>query len=65
MTEPGHAHLALYNLYGRKVAVLVNDFLPGGTHEFGFDGKDLPSGSYVYSLTTREGTKTRILSLVK
>ena len=65
MTERGHVHLALYNLYGQKIAVLVHEFLPGGTHEFEFDGKDLPSGSTGYSLTTREGTKTRIVSLVK
>ncbi len=50
-----HATLELFDLNGRKIAVLKEDFLPQGWHEVPFDGGALTAGVYVYRLTTPNG----------
>lgn len=37
-------------MLGREVAVLANEYLRAGSYERVFDGSDLPSGVYIYSL---------------
>ncbi len=60
-----HAILEVYNMLGQKVAVLVDEPLQAGMHIVDFDGRDLSSGTYIYSLRTESGTITRQMSLVK
>ncbi len=43
--------LAVYDLLGREVAVLVNERKVPGTYEVSFDASGLASGVYVYRLT--------------
>src|SRR5690606_11373037 len=50
--EPGHVRLSVYDLLGRKVAVLEDGMRQAGTHEIRFDGSGLPPGSYIYRLET-------------
>ncbi|MFO7610310.1 MAG: T9SS type A sorting domain-containing protein [Candidatus Krumholzibacteriia bacterium] len=58
-----HVRLTVYDLRGRKVAVLVDGMMGGGRHEIPFDGTKLASGQYIYRL---EGTGTsRAMTLVK
>ena len=42
--------LKVYDIAGREVATLVNDFMPAGKHAVEFKAADLPSGVYFYSL---------------
>ncbi len=44
--------LAVYDVSGKKVAVLVNGFRDAGRHEVEFIPDALPSGVYVYQLET-------------
>ena len=44
--------LAVYDVRGREVAVLVDATLDAGSHAFPFDTSALPSGTYVYRLQT-------------
>jgi len=44
--------LALYNVLGERINVLVSKHMATGNHSFTFDGRHLPSGVYFYSLTT-------------
>ncbi len=44
--------LAIYDVLGRKVAVLVNKIQPPGSYQVRFDGRGLPSGVYIYQLRT-------------
>lgn len=53
---PQHVHLAVYDLMGREVAVLLDDDLPDGRHEVIFEADGLPSGLYVARLRTDEKT---------
>lgn len=47
LTDPGLVRIGVYDLLGRRVAVLVNGQVEAGRHEATFDGSELPSGSYL------------------
>ena len=48
--ENSWANLAIYNLLGEQVKVLVNERLEIGNYKYTFLAKDLPSGVYFYQL---------------
>ncbi len=50
---------------GRKVALLVNGALEAGTHQARFEASELPSGGYIYRLTTPKGELTKMMLLMK
>ncbi len=57
--------LAVYDLLGREVAVLVNGVMSAGTHSVSFDASNLTSGMYIYQLTSGGSRLTGKMSLVK
>jgi endo-1,4-beta-xylanase len=57
--------LKVYDLLGREVSTLVNEIKNAGRHEVKFDASKLPSGVYVYTLSTGNYTQTRKLILMK
>lgn len=65
VTKSGHVTLKVYNLLGREVAVLVNGERSPGVYTAVFDGAKLPSGLYLYKLTTPEGVQTRKMMLMR
>ncbi|MFA7331709.1 MAG: T9SS type A sorting domain-containing protein [Candidatus Delongbacteria bacterium] len=65
MAETGQAELVVHNLTGQRVAILFQGLAERGTHEVSFDGAALPSGLYLYTLTTEQGSQTRKLVLSK
>jgi len=44
--------LEIFNVLGQKVATVINDVRTMGRYTVEFDGSDLPSGIYVYRLST-------------
>ncbi len=46
-----NARLAIYDVLGREIAVIVNQQLKPGTYEVDFDGSNYPSGVYFYRLS--------------
>ena len=65
LPQAGQVHLAVYDLLGHEVAVLVDEPKPAGHHATRFDAGDLPSGAYVYRLEAQEKIVVRIMMLVK
>ncbi|MBO6576244.1 MAG: T9SS type A sorting domain-containing protein [Rhodothermales bacterium] len=61
----GRVHLAVYDVLGREVAVLVSDVVEAGRHRAMFDAGRLTSGTYLYRLQTEAGAFTRQLVLMK
>jgi hypothetical protein len=57
--------LAIYDLLGREVAVLVDEQKAPGRYEVPFDGSALSSGTYFYRLKARDYTATRVMSLIR
>ena len=57
--------LAVYDLLGREVAVLVDEKKDAGVYEVKFDGTDLSSGMYFYRLQAGAFVQTRRLLLLR
>ena len=57
--------LAVYDMLGREVAVLVNEEQRPGSYEVTFDGSRLASGIYVYRLDVAGRTLARALVLLR
>ena len=65
LNERGRASLEVFDVSGRRVQVLHEGDLSQGVHEFRFNADNLPSGTYLYRLTTPTATKTETMTLVK
>ena len=61
----GAVRLEVFDGLGRLVRTLVDGVQPAGTHEVAFEAGSLPSGLYVYRLTTARGTMMGSMLLVK
>jgi hypothetical protein len=66
----GHARLVVYNVAGRVVRTLLNDWTSAGSRESLWDGRDnrgnrVPSGVYLASLTVAEHEMTHRMLLLK
>jgi len=57
--------LTLYDLTGRKLLTLFDGKLSSGKHRIHFIGSNLPSGVYIYQLTTPDFWAQRKMILVK
>lgn len=57
--------LIVYNILGQQVQTLVNEIKPAGNYQVQFDGSNLPSGIYFYTLSYGEFLQTRKLVLLK
>lgn len=60
-----HVTLVVYNTLGQEVARLAEGEQEEGFHEVQFDGRDLPSGVYYYTLRAGGYVQTLMLVLVK
>ena len=61
----GLVTLKVYDLLGKEVGKLVDEFKQAGTFDVMFDGSNLASGVYYYQLTAGEMTATKKLMLTK
>ncbi len=57
--------LAVYDVLGREVAVLVEGRLEAGMHEARFDGQGLPSGVYAYRLEGAGAVRAGQITLLR
>lgn len=65
LPAPTAARLAVFDLLGREVAVLVDGVTPAGRHEVQFDASRLASGVYLYALDVGGERLTRSMLLMK
>jgi hypothetical protein len=65
ITDYGRVRLVVYDLLGRQVATLVDEYRDRGTYSVKFDASNLASGTYIYRLTASGLTATRRMMLVK
>jgi len=63
--ESGNVRLAVYNLVGEEVAVLVDGFRQAGSFEVTFDASQLSSGVYLYKLQSANSVQTKKMMLLK
>ena len=62
---PTDVRLDVYDMTGRQLSTLVNGIYPSGYHTVQWDAIGLPTGIYVYRLTTGGKTITQTMTLVR
>ena len=65
LPEPAQVRLEVFDLLGRRVAMLVDGERPAGPHEVQLDGSQLAAGPYFVRLTAGAETKTQQIQLVR
>lgn len=57
--------LKIFDILGREVSVLVNEFKQPGRYNINFNSENIASGVYFFRLTAGEFTETRKMMLIK
>jgi len=65
LKQGGPVTLKVYNLMGQEVATLLNGQTEAGHHTISFDGSNLPSGTYIYTLQAADLKISRMMILAK
>jgi hypothetical protein len=65
LPEDGKIRLFVSDIVGREQAVLIDGFRRAGNYEIDFNGSDMPSGVYFYTLISGEFRETRRMILIK
>ena len=65
LAERTYVTLQIFDYIGRLVETLQNGYQTAGVHEKTFEGKNLPSGIYLYKLTAGNNAETRKMVLLK
>jgi hypothetical protein len=63
--KAGKVELKIYDVLGREVAVLVNEFKQAGSYKADFDASNLASGVYLYTLRSGDFTASKKMILEK
>ena len=68
--RPGQVHLAVYNLIGQEVRLLVDNNRTRGRHQAYWDGKNnvghpVASGVYIYKLQIADFVESKRMVLMK
>jgi len=65
LSSTGHVKLEVFDILGRSVALLIDEQQHPGTFTETFDGSQLPSGMYIYRITTNGFARSKYLTVVK
>lgn len=65
LPEGGPVELVVYDVLGRVVDRLVQETRQAGEHRVYWDASQRASGVYVYRITTRSGTRSKSMMLVR
>ncbi|NOY06133.1 MAG: T9SS type A sorting domain-containing protein [Chlorobi bacterium] len=61
----GRVSLRVYNLLGKEVATLVNDYKQAGNYTVTWNAAGMPAGLYIYRLETNGSVLTRKMTFLK
>jgi hypothetical protein len=63
--HPAYVEIKIYDILGREVEVIVNDFKQTGIYSVTFDASNLASGVYLYRMKSNDFTDTKKMLLLK
>lgn len=63
--EGGRQVIRVFDILGREVSTLVDEYRPAGKYEVMFNASDLPSGVYFYNLMVGKFTQTKKMILLR
>lgn len=61
----GFVNLAIYDILGREVTTLVNEFKNAGSYLISFNASELPSGIYFYKINCGEYSMVKKMIVIK
>lgn len=65
LPQSGNIKIVVYNVIGKEIATLVNDYRTAGVYNVTFDASKLSSGVYFYKILTNGFTATKKMVLMK
>ncbi|MBN2396055.1 MAG: T9SS type A sorting domain-containing protein, partial [Candidatus Atribacteria bacterium] len=65
LPESGFVSLKIYDMLGREITELVNQFQPAGTYSVNFDANNLASGIYFYRIEANNFVNVKKMVLMK
>lgn len=65
IAKASNVKVTVFNLLGKEVAVIVNEFQQAGNYFTNFDASDLTTGIYYYRISAGEFTEVRKMTLIK
>lgn len=65
LKKEGTVSIKIFDILGRKMAEIINEFLPAGIYTIPFDASALSSGVYFYKITANDFVQTRKMILEK
>jgi hypothetical protein len=65
LAAPTPVRLSVWDISGTRVAVLLDETMPAGRHEYRFAADGLPSGVYFVRLETPEGSAAHKMTLTR
>ncbi|MGE5432093.1 MAG: two-component regulator propeller domain-containing protein [Syntrophomonadaceae bacterium] len=63
--EAQNVKLTVYDMLGKEVSILVNEYKSAGTYRVNFNASHLPSGVYIYTIQAGEFRESKKLVLLK
>ena len=63
--SPGIVKIVIYDMLGKEVAELINSELPAGKHSIYFNGSNVSSGLYIYTLEADNFKASKKMLLLK
>jgi photosystem II stability/assembly factor-like uncharacterized protein len=65
ISKNSYVSLKLYDILGKEIATLVNEYQTSGIYETNWDASDFSSGIYIYRLTVIEKNNGKYISIFK
>lgn len=65
LEKSGFTKLTIYDIMGREIKTLLNDFVTAGQHEVSFKAGDFSSGVYYYKLQSNDAVSMKKMMLMK
>lgn len=65
LPQTGFVTLKIYDMLGKEVRILVNEFMNKGSHSVNLDASDLASGIYIYRLKMNNQAVSKKMLLLK
>jgi hypothetical protein len=65
LPDGGRTELSVFDILGKEVAVIIDEYRTAGSHEVAFDGRALPTGIYFCRLRHSGGTRIGRMILSK
>lgn len=65
LPEPESVSLVVYDVQGKAVETIYEGMLPAGQHQYPWDARPYPSGTYFYRLHTSQRAPTGIMTVLR